>query len=234
VAGGGEHHGRFRADPELSPSARPALRGAAAQQLGVAAPRHYLDAGPGQVQTPRHHVGHVLGDGMEPDHRAGGGRVQQPGGSQLHPVDPAGDLLLGTVGDVDQAGDHGNAAQRGRHPAGQVGLEQGGVDQVRAAAGDQPGGATDPSRPAAGPGQGVQRHTGRLELGLHAGALVEGGDLQAGTPSDQVRRHGGQGPLGASGHQAVDQVEHVHGTAPASGRHRPRARSHIVGHSAGP
>jgi hypothetical protein len=155
---------------------------------------------------------------VEPDHRPSGDGVEQAGRAQLDPADPAPPgMLLGPVGHVDQAGHDRHAADGGRHPAGQVGLEQGGVDQVGPPVADEPLRPPGPAGSSAPAGQRVQTGPGGGQLGLDAGALVQGRDLEHDAAGHQVGGHGGQGALGAAGHQAVDQVEHAHRVAPGSG-----------------
>jgi hypothetical protein len=166
------------------------------------------------VQPLRHHVADVPGHGMEADHRTGGHGVGQAGHAQLHRPDATAHLLFGAVGDVHQARDHPGTAHRGGDPARQVGLEQRGVHDVGSTDGDEPRRPAGPPRPAAAPGQAVQRNTDADQLVLQPRALVERRHLQADPTGGEVRCHGDKGALGAARNQAVDQVEHVQSVAP--------------------
>jgi hypothetical protein len=194
-------------DAEGGPDPGPALGVAASQALRVAAPRDHLEPVAGDVQPLGHHVGHVAGVGVEPDHPPGGGRVHQVGALDLPAAQPRGVVVVGTVGHIDQAGYDRDPGQAGADAAGHVGLEQGGVDQVGPLGGDQPLGP--PGRPGA-PAvtvQGEQPRPGSLQVSVDAGTVDEEGDVELNTSANVCRSHRGKRPLCPPRPKTVDQVE---------------------------
>ena len=210
LAGRRQHQRSPAGHAEPGPGARATLRVAPSQPLGVAAPGDDLDAVARHVQPPRHDVGDMAADGVEADHPAGRGGVQQLGPPDLPAGDAGNHRLLGPVGDVDQAGHHRDPGQAGGDSAGHVGLEQRRVHQVRLPGSDQPAGPAHPAHAPASSGQGVQPRPGGLQLGLHPGPVMKKGDLQLDPAVDVARGHRRERTLGAGRRQAVDHVQDPH------------------------
>jgi hypothetical protein len=208
VPGRGQYQRCVRLQPQRRSGGPPAGGRAGAEDGRVAAAGDDLDPLPGHPQPGRHQLGHVAGDGVEADHPAGAGRVEQPGRAQLPARQSRGAGLGGAVGVVDQARHHRDAA--GDDPPDQVGLEQGGVDQVG------PGGLDQAPGPDGGPGHAavaVERRHGRpgcLQVELQARSLVEVADGEAQVALGVAGRQRGQRALGPARGQAVDEVENAH------------------------
>ena len=152
----------------------------------------------------------MMGHRVKASHRPCGQRIDQLGTTQL----PAGyplSGLFGSVGDIDQAGDNRKTPRPASRPAGDVRLEQGGVQQVWPAGGGQTTRSPQPASTATCAGKAEQLHTSRLKLLLQPGSPMEVGNIQHDAPRYQVGRQSDQRALGAARDQAVDDVEDVHG-----------------------
>jgi hypothetical protein len=147
---------------------------------------------------------------MKARYRACGGRVGELRAAQL-PASHAPTGLLRPVRQVDQAGNHRQAAGPAGRPAGDVGLEQGGVQQVRASLGGQPPHPPEPADAATAAVQAPQLGAGLAQLLLQPRPRLQIGDVEQDVARGQVRRERDQGAFGAPRSQAVNDVENVHG-----------------------
>ncbi len=196
-----------RLDAETGADLRPARLGAPPQRDGVTAPGDHVDPVQRVAQARAHRGLDLLRHRMQPGGQSGAERVESLRGSEPRATDAGLPGVLGPVG-LGRKGRHDRYTGDPRcDPSGHVGLEEGGVDQVRPAGPHELRDALDPSHAVAGRVQGDDRRAGRLDLLAQPGPIPEHDDLEV-DPEVPIRtREGGQRTLRSPRGEAVDDVE---------------------------